>query len=565
MPLRGIAAQRSLPSRGATHTVAVTTRVANPEMLILGDISGIQGFLFALPEEEGGQARMLRARSFFLQILTESLAFRVQRALGLPRDSLLFCAAGRFAIEASDDLVDAAASLDQERAEVERWLARNTAGEITFALGWSTESSAAATPAQRYESALLALQRSKLRPWSASAVDGEWWRPDRLVLDAVDRHAEDKTFRLLGEALPGAARLVLREAVDDALATNGATPAVGLPGLRATLEGPGRHGPPPLLSADLRVAAWAPGPASPDTIRRPLARHVPKKPDGSPVLFEELVRAARGAPYLGWLKMDADSLGAAIADRLASAKDLGELARFSNELDDFFAIELTALLEQPKWASTYTVFAGGDDLLLVGPWDRMLDLAGEVQRRFANRFGDAGLTISGGLAVVRYRYPTRRAAAQVEALLERAKAEPAAGATAPKDQFAALGQVWKWKEHAAITRAATRLADWVASGRMERGWLHTMLRFVLLHRGDASEEEPGDRALAIPRLTYHVARNFPRPDDADADRRAIRRWADRIVSGLAAGDASDAEVVYLPAILRYALLATRTATREEAS
>jgi CRISPR/Cas system-associated protein Cas10 (large subunit of type III CRISPR-Cas system) len=53
-------------------------------MLIVGDVSGIQEFVFALPEEQGGQARMLRARSFYVQTLAEVLAWRVQRALGPP-------------------------------------------------------------------------------------------------------------------------------------------------------------------------------------------------------------------------------------------------------------------------------------------------------------------------------------------------------------------------------------------------------------------------------------------------------------------------------------------------
>ncbi|MBA2671447.1 MAG: hypothetical protein H0U67_13835 [Gemmatimonadetes bacterium] len=44
-------------------------------MLIVGDLSGIQEFVVALPEEEGGQARMLRARSFVVQaLLTRVLA-----------------------------------------------------------------------------------------------------------------------------------------------------------------------------------------------------------------------------------------------------------------------------------------------------------------------------------------------------------------------------------------------------------------------------------------------------------------------------------------------------------
>ncbi len=51
-------------------------------MVILGDISGIQNYVFdVVAEEGGGQAQRLRARSFFVQLLSEVAALRVLRAL----------------------------------------------------------------------------------------------------------------------------------------------------------------------------------------------------------------------------------------------------------------------------------------------------------------------------------------------------------------------------------------------------------------------------------------------------------------------------------------------------
>jgi len=80
-------------------------------MLIVGDLSGIQEFIFALAEEEDGLARMLRARPFYVQALSEVLAWRVQRTLDKPRDTLLFCAAGKFAILVENAAPDTPARL----------------------------------------------------------------------------------------------------------------------------------------------------------------------------------------------------------------------------------------------------------------------------------------------------------------------------------------------------------------------------------------------------------------------------------------------------------------------
>ena len=60
-------------------------------MIILGDISGIQNYLFDVAEEGGGQAQRLRARSFFVQLLAETAALRVLRALKWPMDSISYC------------------------------------------------------------------------------------------------------------------------------------------------------------------------------------------------------------------------------------------------------------------------------------------------------------------------------------------------------------------------------------------------------------------------------------------------------------------------------------------
>ena len=52
-------------------------------MIVLGDISGIQNYVFDVAEEGGGQAQRLRARSFFVQLLAETAALRMLRAHGI--------------------------------------------------------------------------------------------------------------------------------------------------------------------------------------------------------------------------------------------------------------------------------------------------------------------------------------------------------------------------------------------------------------------------------------------------------------------------------------------------
>ncbi len=214
----------------------------------------------------------------------------------------------------------------------------------------------------------------------------------------------------------------------------------------------------------------------------------------------------------------------------------------SEQLDAFFAGRLRHELDRPgRWQSIYTVFAGGDDVVMVGPWNIVLDFAGRMYAWFAEEFRSNGLTLSAGLALIKPKRPIKGAVAEAERLLEQAKDEG-------KDRLAAFGQIWPRQHHEAIMGSAKQLADWVNRNEMERGWLHTLLELADARHGRTPDP------LATARLAYHVARNYRRNT-------AARRWAEGLVQRFDNRDHMD--IRYLPAIVRYALTATRTRDEED--
>jgi len=104
------------------------------------------------------------------------------------------------------------------------------------------------------------------------------------------------------------------------------------------------------------------------------------------------------------------------------------------------------------------------------------------------------------------------------------------------------------KDHEAVISAAKRLVEWVNAGDIQRGWLHTLLELALARHGDKPEP------LATARLAYHVDRNWKKGTPA-------RQWADRLVCDF--DEPNKTQVRYLPAIVRYALTATRTRDEED--
>src|SRR5690606_35488530 len=151
---------------------------------------------------------------------------------------------------------------------------------------------------------------------------------------------------------------------------------------------------------------------------------------------------------------------------------IAPLVTFSRELDEFFGGHLQDVIRSDRrWQSVYTVFGGGDDLLLVGPWNVMFEFAAHVRELFQRRFEQRNLTLSAGLALTKPNGPIKAAAAEAERRLERAKTERGIGASEAKDQFAAFGACWKWVHHSGVAREAARLVDWVHKEGFRRGWL----------------------------------------------------------------------------------------------
>ncbi len=538
-------------------------------MIVLGDISGIQSYLFDVAEAGGGQARRLRARSFFIQLLAEAAALRVLRALEWPIDSdhFVLSGAGKFLLRGPSSPQNDK-QLESVEQEMSAWLLKEARGELRVSLA-AAEIEVSETAA--YMAALASLERKKLRSWSP--LQTQSWDPTHLVLDPLDQpcalcgHAKAAKHETdsdtgnqrkvcdrcaadhdMGRRLPQAKWLVISHSL-----TQADYQAFDL-GFNLSTERVVEITPRTVKVANLVEPETRPDWCPADRfLNRRLIAYVPTE-KGQPVWFTDLARKSRGDCLLAVLKADVDWLGRAFSQLLSSNTELTPVSRFSDELDEFFSGQLKQEMEagsDSRWRSIYTIFSGGDDLLLIGPWDVMADFAGRVQGLFDQKFRSRDLTLSAGMALIKPKRPVKNAVAETAGLLEQAKAGGGAGPEG-KNRFAAFGQVWKWEHHETILNCARQLANWVTQGKAQRGWLHTLLQLAEARRGDPERDKSPD-LLATSRLAYHVSRNYAPNSD-------IRRWGDKLMERF--DNLDDPEVHYLPAILRYALTATR-APREE--
>ena len=192
--------------------------------------------------------------------------------------------------------------------------------------------------------------------------------------------------------------------------------------------------------------------------------------------------------YLGILRMDVDGLGT----RFVSGFDtMAQYKEFSGKLDKFFDAENGSLhsIQERYKEHLNIVYAGGDDIFVVGRWDKVIDFAAEVKAQFSEycnkELHDSTLSISGGIAIVNAKFPIAKAA-ELAGEAEDAAKKYNGGA---KNAFNMFGESVSWKDE------FVKVEDWKKDmvnlcsepTKMPRSMLHKLMLFNdMRKRGEIS-------------------------------------------------------------------------------
>lgn len=108
-------------------------------LLVGGDLSGIQNYIFQIASiGEGGVAKRLRARSFYLSVLLEVVIHKILRKLDLPVSCNLVSAGGRFIL-----LLPNTGTIKEElqrlSKEISGWFLEEFSGELALNLIWDVK------------------------------------------------------------------------------------------------------------------------------------------------------------------------------------------------------------------------------------------------------------------------------------------------------------------------------------------------------------------------------------------------------------------------------------------
>lgn len=227
---------------------------------------------------------------------------------------------------------------------------------------------------------------------------------------------------------------------------------------------------------------------------------------------------ATGVKRYGVLRMDVDNLGRILLGDVLTCPDLIHLSALSAALNNFFGGELERICRQAvaNWRCElgsldkpgdppeddisdddrklpYIIYAGGDDLFIVGAWDVLPLLAQEIRSSFRAHTHDR-LTTSAGIGLAYEKYPLYKSAEDAGAALDQAKTSPG------KDALTLLGKTLDWASVDDARGLAVRLAELVKQGIESDGRhlraphaLLSMLGYIAyLYHEEASSRESGD-------------------------------------------------------------------------
>ena len=386
--------------------------------LIKGDISGIQSFLYQILSE--GAARRLRGRSFYLQLLTEAIAHYVLKQLDLPITNLILASGGQFFILAP--YTDTKNKFNEIRQQITDKLLQLHQGDLYCILDYTNVTASDFTTQKfvnKWGEVSENVHNRKQKKWSELG--------NEVMFNNLFEPQEEKVewdFRELGKNLRNAEYLI---AFDVPASPIPAKPdwynAIKAFGLDIHICKDNDKKPDPEKYKDTNAVVYRIGntnflsstekyqwegiSVSYDfRIFRPVIARIDEDKTAD---YSTIADASEGVKWLGALRMDVDNLGTVFTEKLENAT-ISRLATLSEAMRLFFEGYVPVLCDQHNKIEIEAqilelIYAGGDDLFLVGGWSALPVMAEKIRSDFRQFVTGDHVTLSGGIAIEHQKFP----------------------------------------------------------------------------------------------------------------------------------------------------------------
>ena len=410
-------------------------RDVHPYLLIGGDISGVQRFIYTITSKRA--LKSLKGRSFYIELLAEHVISTLLNELGLTRCNLIFSGGAHFYI-LSYNTLSAEQAIKKVKKRIDDFLFKEFKGSLQLHLEYMEfhpDEFEDASPIWNKLSERI--EQSKKRKWSNRLEDiikMEMPHEDCLTgscevcfredLPVKELRKEDEELKIcepcfsqyhLGEMLTGISKK--RFPVLYKLPFRPEDRFIKIEDTYYQLK----SGWDPLIHQnadavyrinDLIINHYS----HPKSIFLPLGIYQHEK-------LGELEDASDtfGIKRIAVIRMDVDNLGKIFSKAIPEGdRSFSRMASISRYLNIFFKHYLNDVVEgveigdpidvvnrniKDRGRMLSVVYSGGDDLFLIGHWLDITESSFDINRYFQRFTGNPFITISGGIAANHEKYP----------------------------------------------------------------------------------------------------------------------------------------------------------------
>jgi len=401
-------------------------------LLIAGDFFGIQKFIFN-DVASAKASKILRAKSAYIQILTKTIAFYIVDELGLSYQSIISTNAGKFEILGVNNEASTT-RLQEIQKKLNHFFIKKYFAETGLGVSFVECSLADFIVEGQYKESLrklvdIAVENSKFKKFSilenesVLAVDEGLNNQNLCPLcnkkKGTERKQNDKSylacddceqFVQIGQRLTKSDFLTISKGsgkmqIFEDYYINFANEPKRFDNAIAIFD----------ISNEEKFKGYA---------KWELSSYVATNDEKEVLTFSELAENScdsldSGVKALMALKGDVDFMGNYIKDpKNQVTNSFARYNFFARMVDYFFSVKATELM---KGKNIYTVFAGGDDVFVLGAWDEVIEFAKNLREEFMKFATRSDLTFSVGMVMTKPNKPINFVAEISEEALEKAK------------------------------------------------------------------------------------------------------------------------------------------------
>lgn len=496
------------------HCISLAENQEAPFLLVSGDISGIQSFIYNISNKKAMVS--LKGRSFYVQLLAETISKELAERCGISVTHQIYAAGGKFYLLCPNTLL-VKQEIEKYSTELQKWIWEKFNGKISVQLEslsfnmnihdgqlradtdienniplgqlWKALSDKTSEAKKRKFQGLLfngfdaffnpsgrggdvkvcAVTSEELSSDNSILIKDEETNKELNVSKAVDEQIQ------IGQKLYNAKFLVEgKSQTEDSF-------QIGINTHWKLLS--------KLPSTDVKRCIAISHQSNIQIfqnnaiIQSSLFGGIPMAfIDNKPATLEDLCKSGENTESLAVLRMDVDNLGSLFMNGFGSKADFALMAKLSAALDTYFSGYLNTIRNQDQYKHTVNiVYAGGDDVFAIGRWDKIIEFAIDIKAGFKKLVcGREDISISGGIAITGVKFPIAKAAELAADAEELAKNFQLNGKE--KNALALFGIAVSFEtEMPFIIEFKNALSQWVATKQISRGLLFKLFSYYQMY------------------------------------------------------------------------------------